>query len=73
MKAGALFDPPLLRGDRVRAIRDFDPDVADVSAGQPGVVFEEADAYGDGNGPMVRWVISGSACNVYVGDVELVA
>jgi hypothetical protein len=34
------------------------------------VVFHKAGYYGDGGGPMVRWVGGrGMACNVYQGDV----
>ena len=51
------------------AIRVLDRHAADVQIGTLGVVFEEADAYGDGNGPMVRW-FTGTCCNVYPGDVE---
>jgi len=40
-------------------------------AGTLGVVFEETDAYGDGGGPMVRFV-NDHACNVYEGDVSVV-
>jgi hypothetical protein len=60
----------LPRGALVRAIRKLDPGIADVQAGELGVVFELNNAYGDGNGPMVRW-FEGGACNVYEGDVQL--
>lgn len=63
----------LRRGDVVIALRDLDPQGADVKAYAIGVVFEEHDAYKDGNGPMVRWIYqnnAGGACNVYEGDVE---
>lgn len=58
------------RGTKVRALRDLDPVGANVPAGDFGVVFEEANAYGDGNGPMVSW-FGGGFCNVYEGDVEV--
>lgn len=58
----------LQRGDMVKAARDLDPEGARVVKETLGVVFEEADFYGDGGGPMVRW-FSGGACNVYDGDV----
>jgi hypothetical protein len=46
----------ILRGEMVRALRHLDP--------------EYQNAYGDDCGPMVRW-FTGTACNVYDGDVEL--
>ena len=66
------------RGDVVRAVQDLDPKGANVKAGEIGVVFEEANAYGDGNGPMVRWIsydeydgyCVGGACNVYDDQVR---
>lgn len=60
----------LRRGAMVKALLPLDVGVADVRPGDIGVVFEERGAFGDGNGPMVRWM-SGSACNVYQehGDV----
>ena len=45
-------------------------DACDTPAGTLGVVFEETNAYGDGNGPMVRFV-NGNCCNVYEGDVSI--
>ena len=57
----------LKRGDTVIADIDLDPVGANVKKGTIGVVFEEANAYGDGNGQMVRW-FNGGACNVYEGD-----
>ena len=59
----------LNRGTLVAAIGHLDADGANVSDCTLGVVFEVTDAYGDGNGPMVRWC-SGGACNVYEGDVR---
>lgn len=56
--------PNLKRGDMVQATADFDPDGANVKAGMWGVCFEEANFYGDGGGPMVRWQ-NGGCCNVY--------
>lgn len=61
----------LRRGTLVRAERHLDPEGANVQSGTLGVVFEETDAYGDGNGPMVRWFSHG-ACNVYDGDVSVI-
>lgn len=61
----------LKRGTLVRAKRNLDPEGANVLVGCLGVVFEHADFYKDGCGPMVRWT-SGGACNVYEGDVERV-
>jgi len=57
------------RGDVVTARRHLDPEGADVRPGTQSVVFEEADAYGDGAGPMVRWMNMG-ACNIYDNDIE---
>jgi hypothetical protein len=54
----------LKRGTLVVATGDLDPEGANVPKGTLGVVFEEANAYGDGGGPMVRWT-NGGACNVY--------
>ncbi len=59
------------RGDMVLALRHLDPRGANVRVGTLGVVFEEANAYGDRSGPMVRWLNMG-ACNVYEGDCILV-
>lgn len=59
----------LRRGDMVRATEDFDPEGADVKKGMRGVCFEEANFYGDGAGPMVRWE-NGGACNVHDDFVE---
>jgi len=58
----------LFRGDVVVAIRHLDQPGANVRRGTLGVVFEEANAYNDGGGPMVRWMNMG-ACNVYPGDI----
>jgi hypothetical protein len=58
----------LRRGDVVYAVRHIDPKGADVRPGTIGVVFEERNAFGDGAGPMVRWVNMG-ACNIADGDV----
>jgi hypothetical protein len=57
----------LRRGDVVMAIQHLDHPGADVRAGTIGVVFEEANAYKDGGGPMVRWMNMG-ACNIHHGD-----
>jgi hypothetical protein len=46
--------------------------VCDAAPGDLGVVFEETDFYGDGGGPMVRWVKNGHACNVYPGWVKVI-
>ena len=61
----------LKRGDMVKAARNLPlfPGVR-VESGTLGVVFEPADYFGDDGGPMVRW-FTGSACNVYEGDVVL--
>lgn len=64
------------RGTIVVALRPLDREGADVRVGQYGVVFEEADFYKDGAGPMVAWTPwdhrpRGSMCNVYTGDVEV--
>lgn len=59
------------RGTLVRALALLDEGAAHVEKGTFGVVFEEANAYGDGCGPMVRW-LTGGACNVYRDDVEVV-
>ncbi len=59
----------LSRGCVVKAIIDIDPGICPVPKGTLGVVFEDYDAYGDGSGPMVRWV-NGYACNVYDGWCE---
>jgi hypothetical protein len=56
----------LRRGDVVMAVKYLD--AADVHAGTLGVVFEETNAYGDGGGPMVRFM-NMCACNVYHGQV----
>lgn len=66
-------------GTIVRALKMLDPEGACVLANQVGVVMGEANCYGDGNGPMVRWLESiayvspATACNVYPGDVEVVS
>ena len=56
------------RGAVVFAKRHLDREGADVPRGTLGVVFQPANFYGDGLGPMVRWANFG-ACNVYHGDV----
>jgi hypothetical protein len=43
--------------------------VAAVKPGTRGVVFEPANSYGDGGGPMVEWA-TGHVCNVYDGYCE---
>jgi hypothetical protein len=65
-KIPPMVSPALKRGDVVYALRDLP--AANVSKGSRGVVFEEANAYGDGFGPMVRWGHN-TMCNVYAGDV----
>ena len=62
----------LRRGDVVIARCHLDAEGANVRPGTIGVVFEETNAYGDGNGPMVRWLNLG-ACNIYNGDAEPLA
>ncbi len=58
----------LQRGTLVVAVRDLDPEGANVVFGELGVVFQPTDYYHDNAGPMVRW-LGGGACNVYEGDV----
>lgn len=70
-RASTAFVQTLRRGDLVQALRVCDEGVADAWPGCFGVVFEEANAYGDDGGPMVRW-FTGGACNVYDGDVAKV-
>jgi len=61
-------------GDLVEAAVDLDPDGANVKAGQWGVVFGEVNYYGDGSGPIIRWVekdgTPGGVCNVFDGDIK---
>lgn len=62
------------RGTFVVAVRDLDPNGADVKIGDVGVVFERADAHRDGFGPMVGWVKKDGRfgrCNVYAQDVRI--
>jgi hypothetical protein len=68
----------LCRGQIVRALKILDPEGAKVQTGDIGVVFEEADYYGDSCGPMVQWLVGyqktimgGGRCSVYPGDVEI--
>ncbi len=63
-KIPAMISPALKRGDVVFALRDLP---GEVFKHQRGVVFDEANAYGDGFGPMVRWA-NGYMCNVYAKD-----
>lgn len=58
-------------GTVVLAIRD-DVHGTNVKQGARGRIFDIANAYGDGGGPMVRWE-SGEACNVYASDVDIIA
>jgi len=58
----------LVRGDMVMATKHLDVKGANVRPGTLGVVFEEANAYKDGGGPVVRWMNCG-ICNIYQGDV----
>jgi len=62
----------LERGDMVIAVRHLDPNGANVRKGTFGVVFERANHYSDGGGPMVRWANMG-VCNVYSGDVARIS
>lgn len=72
-KEGADID--LRKGDVVRALRALDE--GNVPMGTCGIVFEDADAFDDGNGPMVRFYnlqdwpknVRWPCCNVYTGDV----
>lgn len=73
-------------GTIVRALRDLDPQGANVAKGDLGVVTHVANYYEDGYGPIVHWfrvvedeagfplhrVGTGGCCNVYEGDVEVV-
>lgn len=63
------FVNELRRGDMVVATRQVDPPGANVREGTVGIVFEETNYYGDGAGPMVRWLNMGQ-CNVYDVDVR---
>lgn len=77
----------LKAGTIVRALRDLDPHGARVREGDLGVVHAEAGYYGPGYGPLVQWfrvvederqfpmhsVGLGGICNVYEGDVQVVA
>lgn len=69
----------LRRGDIVEALRDFDPQGADVRRGDLGVVIADpAPLFG----PLVQWLVArfvrsgrlgvalAGACNVYEGDVK---
>lgn len=62
----------LKRGTIVMAAVALDPEGANVHQGTLGVVFEEANYHGDGNGPIVRWMSLG-VCNVYPGQVLVVS
>lgn len=62
----------LERGTMVVAVRQLDPEGANVQIGDKGVVFEEAEFHGEGYGPLVRWC-RGGCCNVYLGDVTVLA
>ena len=67
---GEVLDIHVLeRGDVVMALMDLA--AADVKAGTLGVVFEEANAYRDGGGPMVRWM-NMNCCNVYNNQIQFV-
>lgn len=74
----------LKKGTIVRANKDLDPEGANVKEGQVGVVFGDANCYGDEAGPIVQWfkvvedelgyplhqVGLAGICNVYDDDVE---
>lgn len=55
----------LIRGDIVVARQPVDPVAANAQVGDLGVVFEPANYYGDGGGPMVRW-FSGGALVMFI-------
>ena len=55
----------LRRGDQVTAVKQLDQHAASVRPGTVGIVFELADGT---LGPLVAWE-TGTACNVYPGDV----
>lgn len=58
-------------GDVVQCAQDeLDWEGANVRKGTMGVVFALWNHYGDGAGPMVRWMNLG-CCNVYPGDVTI--
>ncbi len=59
-------------GDLVEAV-DVPEDITrpHPQPGERGVCFGERNCYGDGNGPMVRFM-NGGVCNVYDGWVRLV-
>lgn len=61
----------LQRGNVVMAVRNIAA-AGDARPGTLGVVFEEMNAYGDGGGPMVRFM-NMCCCNVYHGDVAMVS
>ncbi len=54
---------------QVVALRDIDPEGANVQAGDEGTVVLSANHYNDGCGPLVAWT-KGGYCNVYEGDVK---
>lgn len=58
-------------GARVRALRVLDPNGANVSLGELGIVTAPRNAHGDGLGPLVEWDMGG-VCNVYKGNVEVI-
>lgn len=58
--------PKYDRGDLVVALKDLDPEGANVKRGTLGIVFQEAEYHEPNSGPMVRW-FSGGMCNVYDG------
>ena len=53
------------------ALRDLDPEGANIPKGALGVVFERAGEHEAGAGPLVRWFSAG-VCNVYEGDCRFV-
>ncbi len=61
----------LQRGNVVVALRDLDPSGAQIQMHMIGCVFEEENAFGDGAGPLVRWMNMG-VCNVYPNDVGII-
>jgi hypothetical protein len=60
----AFTGTELAIGTIVKARRDVSPKIARVRKGDLGVVFARTGAYGDGGGPMVRWLRNGAICNV---------
>jgi hypothetical protein len=63
--------PDLKIGTEVTALKDLDPEGANVKIGMKGKVFARKNEYNDGAGPMVKWS-NGCVCNVYDGQVKII-